>query len=105
MQEEGTDREVISRLQKLRKRNCIEFKAKLVPLDKVMLYYSVSPADATLCKIIKEHTTFIETAIRSPVRILPSPKNGKAAAGGAKLELSSQKVMPPDKPKVEQGRL
>lgn len=65
MQDEGIAREVINRIQKLRK------KAKLVPLDEVTLYYSVTPPSDNLSKVILDHTAFIENAIKSPLKGLP----------------------------------
>jgi len=69
MLDEGVAREVINRIQKLRK------KAGLAPSDEVTLYYDISPADHDLVRVVADHQETIETTTKNPVR--------KAAAGSA----------------------
>lgn len=60
MQDEGLAREIINRVQKLRK------KAHLVPTDQINVYYSISPQNGDLDRVAKKHTDLVETAIRAP---------------------------------------
>lgn len=62
MQDEGIAREVINRIQKLRK------KAHLVPSDPVTVYFSVSPTDSHLHRITVSHAHFIESTLKAPLR-------------------------------------
>lgn len=69
MLEEGIAREVINRVQKLRK------KAQLMPLDPVTMYYKVS-GDGVLKNVLTSHRDYIETAVKGPVRpISAKPAN------------------------------
>ena len=61
MKDEGTAREVVNRIQKLRK------KAGLKPQDEVTLYYKVSPAGDDLLRVINEYVEYIETSTKNPV--------------------------------------
>lgn len=61
MQDEGVAREVINRIQKLRK------KAGLVPTDKVAVYLN---ADKGLERIITEYTEFIQNTVKADVHSL-----------------------------------
>ncbi|ROT76837.1 hypothetical protein C7M84_004558 [Penaeus vannamei] len=66
MLDEGMAREVINRMQKLRK------KANLVPTDEVTVWYEVKDGD--LARIITSFTEYIETATKTPCKPL-SEKN------------------------------
>lgn len=57
LMEEGTAREIINRVQKLKK------KAQLIPTDIVTVYYAAN--DAAIIKVAKSHHDFIQTAIKS----------------------------------------
>nr|XP_042904270.1 isoleucine--tRNA ligase, cytoplasmic isoform X2 [Parasteatoda tepidariorum]XP_042904276.1 isoleucine--tRNA ligase, cytoplasmic isoform X2 [Parasteatoda tepidariorum] len=71
MVDEGTAREVINRIQKLRK------KAHLVPSDPVSVYVSVSPPTDSLNNVIKNFQEFIVNTIKVPVGFLPYPPDKK----------------------------
>ncbi|XP_076628378.1 isoleucyl-tRNA synthetase isoform X2 [Colletes latitarsis] len=60
MHNEGIAREVINRIQKLRK------KAQLVPSDEAIAYYEIQDKDSTLAKVIVSHKGFIENATKTP---------------------------------------
>ncbi|KAF4524980.1 hypothetical protein B566_EDAN011908 [Ephemera danica] len=62
MMEEGMAREVINRIQKLRK------KAGLVPTDQVTVYFGVTPPTSDLQRITVDHLSFIENTIKMPLR-------------------------------------
>jgi hypothetical protein len=64
MQDEGVAREIVNRVQKLRK------KAHLVPSDAVTVYYSVSPSEAELGRVATEFNEFITSTIRAPFVLL-----------------------------------
>uniref|UniRef100_A0A4W3HP64 Isoleucine--tRNA ligase, cytoplasmic n=1 Tax=Callorhinchus milii TaxID=7868 RepID=A0A4W3HP64_CALMI len=66
MVEEGVAREVINRIQKLRK------KAHLVPSDQITVYYSSQPRDY-LDTVIQNHTEFILGTIKAPLKLYPVP--------------------------------
>uniref|UniRef100_A0A0A9VWV1 Isoleucine--tRNA ligase, cytoplasmic n=1 Tax=Lygus hesperus TaxID=30085 RepID=A0A0A9VWV1_LYGHE len=65
---EGTAREVINRVQKLRK------KAHLVPTDEIEVYYVVNPQTSDLTRIAAKYTNFIENTLKVPF-IPGEPKN------------------------------
>lgn len=58
IQDEGIAREIINRIQKLRK------KAHLVPTDKVTVYLT---ADSSLKRITEEFSEYIQTAVKAKV--------------------------------------
>nr|XP_012152876.1 PREDICTED: isoleucine--tRNA ligase, cytoplasmic isoform X1 [Megachile rotundata] len=60
MHNEGVAREVINRVQKLRK------KAQLVPSDEAVVYYEIGNQDSNLAKVIISHKDFIENATKTP---------------------------------------
>ncbi|CAD6220355.1 GSCOCG00005016001-RA-CDS [Cotesia congregata] len=60
MQNEGIAREVINRVQKLRK------KAQLVPTDPVDVYYKIKDSASVLNKVILEYKGFIEGTTKTP---------------------------------------
>lgn len=59
MQDEGTAREIINRIQKLRK------KAHLVPTDEITVFYK---ADGDLKRVAEEHKDFIEGTIKATLK-------------------------------------
>ncbi|XP_050349866.1 isoleucine--tRNA ligase, cytoplasmic [Nymphalis io] len=69
MLDEGFSREIINRVQKLRK------KAHLVPTDEVDVYFEVNKTSDIL-RIINSHREFIENTVRAPLKcmeeLLPS---------------------------------
>uniref|UniRef100_A0A8B9KH66 Isoleucine--tRNA ligase cytoplasmic ubiquitin-like domain-containing protein n=1 Tax=Astyanax mexicanus TaxID=7994 RepID=A0A8B9KH66_ASTMX len=67
--DEGVAREVINRVQKLRK------KGHLVPSDEITVYYSSEPAGDYLDKVIQAHTDFVLATTKAPLRPYPVPKN------------------------------
>jgi len=94
MLEEGVAREVINRVQKLRK------SAGLKVDDKVTMYYTVTPKDHNLAKIITKFSDYIQTSSKTPVRPLTAPpkssiKDESYDLKGAKLELVVTQGFPP----------
>ncbi|XP_012286151.1 isoleucine--tRNA ligase, cytoplasmic [Orussus abietinus] len=72
MQNEGIAREMINRVQKLRK------KAQLVPSDDAIVYYRIADPNSTLAKVTVTHKEFIEGTTRTPqkdISELPSNAN------------------------------
>lgn len=67
MVDEGLAREVINRIQKLRK------KAKLMPMDEVTVYYN---ATGSLTRVIPEYNDFIFATIKQPLSRFPVPSTG-----------------------------
>lgn len=59
MLDEGTAREIINRIQKLRK------KAHLVPTDSITVYYNISP-EGDLSRVAKEFKDFIINVLKVP---------------------------------------
>lgn len=57
--DEGLAREIINRVQKLKK------KAQLIPTDPVIITFSVSNANSDIMRIAKSHQAFIENVIKS----------------------------------------
>lgn len=60
MHNEGMAREIINRVQKLRK------KAQLVPSDEAIVYYEIQDQNSNLAKVIISHKEFIENATKTP---------------------------------------
>ncbi|XP_074008531.1 isoleucine--tRNA ligase, cytoplasmic isoform X2 [Numenius arquata] len=67
MVDEGVAREVINRIQKLRK------KRNLVPTDEITVYYRAHPEGDYLDTVIKEHTDFIFATIKAALEPYPVP--------------------------------
>lgn len=57
---EGLSREIINRVQKLKK------KAQLLPTDPVVVYHEVADVDSDISKVARSHQAFIEGVIKSP---------------------------------------
>ncbi|XP_075881437.1 isoleucine--tRNA ligase, cytoplasmic isoform X2 [Nelusetta ayraudi] len=91
MVDEGVAREVINRVQKLRK------KAHLVPSDEITVHYRCNPEGEYLDSVIEAHTDFILATIKSPLVLLPVPKSAsviieeKTQLKGSDLELTLTK--------------
>lgn len=68
MKDEGLAREVINRVQKLRK------KARLVPTDAVLVYTTVSPQDHPVAEVLSSHHGLIEGTLKVPLRKGTNPK-------------------------------
>ncbi|XP_059505809.1 isoleucine--tRNA ligase, cytoplasmic isoform X2 [Stegostoma tigrinum] len=67
MVDEGVAREVINRIQKLRK------KAHLVPSDEITVYYSSEPKGEYLDNVIQSHIDFILGTIKASLKPYPVP--------------------------------
>lgn len=65
MLDEGVAREVINRIQKLRK------KGHLVPSDEITVFYRCQPAGEYLHQVIEAHTDFILATTKAPLRAYP----------------------------------
>uniref|UniRef100_A0A3B3ZPZ2 Isoleucine--tRNA ligase, cytoplasmic n=1 Tax=Periophthalmus magnuspinnatus TaxID=409849 RepID=A0A3B3ZPZ2_9GOBI len=68
MVDEGVAREVINRIQKLRK------KAHLVPSDEITVYYQCQPKGDYLDSVIQAHNDFILATTKAPMLPFPVPK-------------------------------
>lgn len=62
MLDEGIAREVVNRVQKLRK------KALLQPSDSVVVQYTVEPVGHDLSRVISEHREYIEVSTKNPMK-------------------------------------
>ncbi|XP_056381265.1 isoleucine--tRNA ligase, cytoplasmic [Hyla sarda] len=88
MVDEGVAREVINRIQKLRK------KGNLVPTDEITIYYQVNPQGDYLQSVIQGHTDFILATVKSPLIPYPVPPlssiiiKEKTQLKGSDLELT-----------------
>ncbi|XP_039263025.2 isoleucine--tRNA ligase, cytoplasmic-like [Styela clava] len=67
MIDEGVAREIVNRIQKLRK------KAKLVPTDEVTAFFDVSSTNEYITKVANSHAEFISSLIKSPFISYPVP--------------------------------
>ena len=70
MLDEGVAREVVNRIQKLRK------KAQLVPTDQIEVYYKLAD-DCELSRVIKTQNEFIVNSLKAPLLAYPLPENKK----------------------------
>merc|ERR1719334_2094480 len=92
MIDEGVAREVVNRMQKLRK------KGKLVPTDPVTIHWQTS--DASLATLIAGHQSFIETSIKQPIRPMPAvgtvivTETTQLKAASLELSIVSRNVAP-----------
>nr|XP_061813805.1 isoleucine--tRNA ligase, cytoplasmic-like isoform X1 [Nerophis lumbriciformis] len=88
MLDEGVAREVINRVQKLRK------KGHLVPSDEITVYYRCQPDGEYLGSVIQAHTDFILATTKAPLLPYPVPKRAtiiieeKTQLKGSDLELT-----------------
>lgn len=73
--DEGTAREVVNRIQKLRK------KAGLVPTDDVLVYYDVAPPESELNQVLKSYGDYIRNVIKKPFHAFPVPAETTAIVG------------------------
>ena len=94
MLEEGVAREVINRVQKLRKSAGLEVD------DKVTMYFTVTPKEHSLAKIITKFSDYIQTSSKTPVRPqvsapMTSLKKESYDLKGANLELVVTQGLPP----------
>uniref|UniRef100_A0A7N5P255 isoleucine--tRNA ligase n=1 Tax=Ailuropoda melanoleuca TaxID=9646 RepID=A0A7N5P255_AILME len=71
MVDEGVAREVINRIQKLRK------KCNLVPTDEITVYYKATSEGKYLNNVIESHTEFIFATIKAPLKPYPVPVSDK----------------------------
>lgn len=69
MKDEGMAREVINRIQKLRK------KANLVPTDPVTVYYKISN-NPEISSSVESFHEFISNSLKVPLKSLPLPSDG-----------------------------
>ncbi|NWH33715.1 SYIC protein, partial [Chloropsis hardwickii] len=67
MVDEGVAREVINRIQKLRK------KRNLVPTDEITVYYRALPEGEYLDTVIQQHADFIFATIKADLKPYPVP--------------------------------
>ncbi|XP_014670049.1 PREDICTED: isoleucine--tRNA ligase, cytoplasmic-like [Priapulus caudatus] len=88
MLHEGVAREVVNRMQKLRK------KAKLLAIDPITVHYDITPKTAELQAIVAKHTEYIEAAIKQPLKPYPVPSSAdviiqeQTDIKGAKLNIT-----------------
>lgn len=71
---EGVAREIINRIQKLKK------KTQLIPTDPVVVYYEISNKGSDLSKVAKSHQEYIEGVIKSPFLPLDAKKVSNEAS-------------------------
>uniref|UniRef100_A0A2K5Z224 Isoleucine--tRNA ligase, cytoplasmic n=1 Tax=Mandrillus leucophaeus TaxID=9568 RepID=A0A2K5Z224_MANLE len=71
MVDEGMAREVINRIQKLRK------KCSLVPTDEITVYYKAKSEGRYLNNVIESHTEFIFATIKAPLKPYPVSPSDK----------------------------
>ncbi|KAL3204490.1 hypothetical protein MRX96_011499 [Rhipicephalus microplus] len=76
MVDEGLAREVINRVQKLRK------KAHLVPTDEVAVYLTVLPADHPMAAVVKSHHSLIEGTLKVPLKMGKTSSNAQVIIEG-----------------------
>uniref|UniRef100_A0A8C5PK40 Isoleucine--tRNA ligase, cytoplasmic n=1 Tax=Leptobrachium leishanense TaxID=445787 RepID=A0A8C5PK40_9ANUR len=88
MVDEGVAREVINRIQKLRK------KGNLVPTDEITIYYQSQLEGDYLQSVIERHTEFILATVKSPIKLYPVPTSAsviikeKTQLRGCDLEIT-----------------
>lgn len=78
MIDEGTAREVINRIQKLRK------KAKVVPTDKITIYVE---ADGEVLRVCQKFAEYIENNVKAPFKFIESCNNSEKLILGESQQL------------------
>ena len=73
--DEGTAREVVNRVQKLRK------KAGLVPTDDIRVYYEVTPVGSELGVVMKNFADYVGNAVKKPFAAYPVPEGATVIVG------------------------
>ena len=63
MVNEGVLRDVVNRVQRLRK------EYKIIPTDDITVYYQVANADSKLNSLISKSIEYIETNVKKPVKL------------------------------------
>ena len=71
MLDEGVLRDIVNRIQRLRK----EFK--IVPTDDIVVYYQVTPAGADLDKLLQKSEEFLVSNIKKPFKAYDKSLNLK----------------------------
>ncbi|KAM5228092.1 isoleucine--tRNA ligase, cytoplasmic isoform 7-T7 [Ctenodactylus gundi] len=95
MVDEGMAREVINRIQKLRK------KCNLVPTDEITVYYNAKSEDRYLNNVIESHTEFIFATIKAPLKPYPVSTSEKVLIQektqlkGSELEITLTRGLSP----------
>ncbi|KAM5227764.1 LOW QUALITY PROTEIN: isoleucine--tRNA ligase, cytoplasmic-like [Ctenodactylus gundi] len=95
MVDEGMAREVINRIQKLRK------KCNLVPTDEITVYYNEKSEDRYLNNVIESHTEFIFATIKAPLKPYPVSTSEKVLIQektqlkGSELEITLTRGLSP----------
>ncbi|KAM6981115.1 isoleucine--tRNA ligase, cytoplasmic [Aplochiton taeniatus] len=98
MVDEGVAREVINRIQKLRK------KGHLVPADEITVYYRCQPEGAYLQQVVQAHTEFILATTKAPLLPYPVPSTASTIVRettqlkGSDLELTIVRGVASTKP-------
>nr|XP_060465632.1 isoleucine--tRNA ligase, cytoplasmic [Panthera onca] len=98
MVDEGVAREVINRIQKLRK------KCNLVPTDEITVYYKAKSEGKYLNNVIESHTEFIFATIKAPLKPYPVPLSDnvliqeKTQLKGSDLEITLTRGSSPPGP-------
>jgi len=83
MRMEGLAREVVNRIQKLKK------KAGLVPTDEVTVWFEVSDASGEMQKVVAANGDYIQTAIRAPLKPLSDkPQSAKVVVEDNEAKVS-----------------
>ncbi len=62
MLDEGVLRDIVNRVQRLRK------EYKIVPTDDITVYYKVTPSDSKLDELLKRSLEYLETNIKKPFK-------------------------------------
>lgn len=73
MVNEGVLRDILNRIQRLRK----EFK--IVPTDNITIYYQVTPAGAKLSSLLTKSIEYIESNIKKPFKAYEKTLDLKAS--------------------------
>jgi len=72
MLDEGVLRDIVNRVQRLRK----EFK--IVPTDEIDVYYRVTPSESKLNELLAKSCEFLETNIKKPFKAFSDDLSLKA---------------------------
>ena len=82
MLDEGVLRDIVNRVQRLRK----EFK--IVPTDEITVYYKVTPSESKLNELLGRSQEYLETNIKKPFKSFTDDLNLQVKAKNFEVNYS-----------------
>ena len=87
MLDEGVAREIINRVQKLRK------KAGLLPTDDVVIHYEATPQGCEIDRVAQSHREYIENTLKMPYKTLSQLKENAEEITKEKIKVKGKIII------------